>query len=36
MQDRLHFEKLVLEMILEYSGEDAPKEQAMFLWQLNF
>ena len=30
------FEKLVLEMTLEYSGEDAPKEQAMFLWQLNF
>ena len=31
-----NFEKLVLEMTLEYSGEDAPKEQAMFLWQLNF
>ena len=30
------FEKLVLEMTLEYNGEDAPKEQAMFLWQLNF
>lgn len=30
------FEKLVLEMTLEYSGEDAPKEQAMFLWQMNF
>lgn len=29
-------EQLVLEMTLEYSGEDAPKEQAVFLWRLNF
>lgn len=30
------FEQLVLEMTLEYSGEEAPKEQAVFLWRLNF